>query len=153
MSAKLWIIGSEGRLNEHIRHQDEMFQAAMRAELIRREQERHPKRIGTVPPRTRRAAKVRTRDIIAIPSFINLPPPAPWQRIVAEVCAKHEVSKAELTGEGRAVRVVLARQEAMYRMRHETTMSSPAIARRLGRADHTTVLYGVKKHKERMAQQ
>ena len=38
----------------------------------------------------------------------------------------------------------------MYRMKTETTMSLPKIGDRLGGKDHTTVLYGIRKHKAKM---
>ena len=75
-----------------------------------------------------------------------------WRQIIAEVCAKHSVGVAQLVGNQRNRQVSAARQEAMYRMRTETTMSYPQIARRLGRADHSTVMHGIKRHLERVAQ-
>jgi len=73
-----------------------------------------------------------------------------WRRIVLEVCEKHGLRLNDVISERRAVPLVKARQEAMYRLHQETTMSLPAIGRRLGNRDHTTVLYGIRRHQQRM---
>lgn len=73
-----------------------------------------------------------------------------WKDIVAEVSTKHGVTRAEIMSPQRCRRIVLARQEIFYRLSTETTMSLPAIGRRIGDKDHTTVLHGVRKHRERM---
>lgn len=69
-----------------------------------------------------------------------------WKKIVREVSEKHGVSILDMLSTRRAQPFVAARYEAMYRLRHETTMSYPAIGRRLGGRDHTTVLHGVRQH-------
>lgn len=72
-----------------------------------------------------------------------------WRQIVNEVAAKHGVSFIDIISERRPRYIVLARQEAMYRLYNETTLSFPDIGRRLGGKDHTTVLHGVTRHCER----
>ena len=73
-----------------------------------------------------------------------------WKRILYEVARKHRVFVAELLSRQKSNPLVAARHEAMYRMKTETAMSMPAIGRRMGGRDHTTVLHGVRRHKERM---
>lgn len=70
--------------------------------------------------------------------------------ILDEVAAKHRVPPAAIRGPRRYHQFVLARQEAMYRCREEAGKSFPQIAAFLGRKDHTTVLYGVRRHRERL---
>lgn len=72
-----------------------------------------------------------------------------WRRIILETAIKHNIMPAEMLSAQRAYKLVIARHEVMYRMKTETTMSLPAIGRRLGK-DHTTVLHGVRRHIERM---
>jgi hypothetical protein len=95
----------------------------------------------------------KVRDFIVLTDDIDIDGPEQtitWQQIIATVCAKHFVSRAELLGRQRSRRIVAARHEAMYRMSTETTLSLPAIGRRLGGKDHTTVFYGVKMHRQRV---
>lgn len=74
----------------------------------------------------------------------------PWKRILEEVCEKYGISRVDILSDRRSQKYVIARHEAMYRMRHETTMSYPAIGRRLGGKDHTSVMHGIKRHMHRM---
>lgn len=98
------------------------------------------------PPRARDYIFVQLDPLDASPTLLRLR----WRDIVCEVCAKHGVSVLDVMGSYRDRRIVHARQEAMYRLRHETTMSYPEIGRRLGDKDHTTVMHGEAKHAERM---
>jgi Bacterial dnaA protein helix-turn-helix len=71
-------------------------------------------------------------------------------RIIIDECAKrYGVGIADIMGDRRNVLAVAARHEAMYRLRHETTMSLPQIGKKLGR-DHTSVLHGVRSHEARI---
>lgn len=108
----------------------------------------------------RRAARGATRtlgkrDMIIItptvvPVQLTIPEGLPaWRRIILEVAIKHNVMPAEMLSAQRAYNLVAARHEVMYRLKTETTMSLPAIGKKLGK-DHTTVLHGVRKHKARM---
>lgn len=74
-----------------------------------------------------------------------------WRKIALEVCEKHDVSLGDLISPRRDVPTVLARHEAMYRLRHETLMSTTQIGHCF-RRDHTTCLASVKKHKWRLEQ-
>lgn len=82
--------------------------------------------------------------------LLPLPGAEKWKAIISEVCEKYGIDWVELASHRRSGDVVVARHEAMFRMRHETTMSLPAIGRKLGGRDHTTVLYGISRHQERM---
>ena len=73
------------------------------------------------------------------------------KQIIAEVASKYQVSISEICSHRRHREVVIARQEAMYRCKEETTCSLPMIGRALGGKDHTTVIYGIRKHLERVA--
>ncbi|HEV7345489.1 MAG TPA: helix-turn-helix domain-containing protein [Devosia sp.] len=140
MSASLWKTASEDRLRIHIRAQDDRFQRAMREELEAIAAERGLKLLPR--PKVRKP-----RDILNIlPSYPSPLPMSDAQRILREVCSKHEVTKAELTGGQRGRAIVLARQEASYRLKKETTLSLPQIGRKLGGRDHTTILHAVRRH-------
>lgn len=90
-----------------------------------------------------------------IPVFAEMViPPTTKQRareILREVSERHGVTEAEIIGEGRSARIVLARHEVCYRMRKETTWSLPRIGRFLGDRDHTSIINGIKRHEQRMA--
>lgn len=90
----------------------------------------------------------RERDVLDLKLFESVVPidAYAWKRIILETCAKHGVSMIDICSHRRFVKIVACRNEAMYRMRHETTMSLPAIGRRLGGKDHTTVLHGIRRH-------
>ena len=75
-----------------------------------------------------------------------------WKTIVREVSLKHGVSIIDMLSARRSKPFVYARHEAMYRMRHETTLSFPQIGRRLGGRDHTTVLHGIRCHEKRLVE-
>lgn len=128
--AQIWVEGTDAELRLSARAQDLRFQKAMRRELDMPE-----------PPKV--------RDMIDVTTPIRRPNLSPAQNIINEVCAKHRVSREELLGRQREHRIVLARHEAFYRMKTETTLSLPAIGTRMGSKDHTTVLNGVRKHMQR----
>lgn len=85
--------------------------------------------------------------------FVPDVPAEPYRpgRIIREVAAKYGRTVDELTGPLRWRSIAWARQEAMFRLRNETTLSYPDIGRRLNR-DHTTILHGVRAHAKRMAE-
>lgn len=74
-----------------------------------------------------------------------------WRQIVEEVQLKYGITPLEMKSRYRDRRLVMARHEAFYRMRHETTLSLPQIAQRMGGFDHTSVLHGIKRHAARLA--
>lgn len=154
MSEILWKIGSEERLREHIIAQDKRFQSVMRGVLGMPEPAKPKRRVMLAPPKPVEPPKEQPRDVIDLVTNAKLlRQPTPWKRIVEEVCIAHQVSKPELLGSQRERRIVLARHEAMYRMKTETVMSLPQIGRRLGGKDHTTVLHGIRCHEARMVGQ
>lgn len=69
--------------------------------------------------------------------------------ILAEVARQHGVSVGEIAGSARLLRLIPARQEAMYRLAAETDESLMAIGRLLGGRDHSTVWHGVRAHAAR----
>lgn len=84
------------------------------------------------------------------PSKPSLVLPARVRAILVEVGAKHGFMVEDLQGESRKDAVVLARQEAMYRLWTECRwMSYAAVAKALCR-DHSTAIYGVKQYAKRM---
>lgn len=74
----------------------------------------------------------------------------PVSGIIAEVALKHGITAEDITSESRSGPIVQARQEAMWRARQETDLSLPALGRRFGGRDHTTVLYGIRHHQARL---
>lgn len=68
-----------------------------------------------------------------------------WKLISREICEKHKVSLDELKGPRRTPRYIPIRYELYYRLRTELGMSWGQIGKVVNR-DHSTVLYGVKKH-------
>ena len=73
------------------------------------------------------------------------------REIAAEVCARHGITLAELTGPSRCRRFAHPRQEFMalaYKLEHTTT---PMIGRFLGGRDHSTICLGIKAHNRRVA--
>ena len=66
------------------------------------------------------------------------------QEALNAVSAHFGVGLETLRGRKRDKKTALARQVAMYILREDVQMNASAIARALGRKDHTTVLYGCK---------
>jgi len=65
--------------------------------------------------------------------------------IAEQVCSKHGVTLADIRGPARPRRIARARHETFARIRRETAFSLPSIGRWFHK-DHTTVLYGARKH-------
>ncbi|SDT96803.1 helix-turn-helix domain-containing protein [Stappia sp. ES.058] len=72
----------------------------------------------------------------------------PAQKILSEVADRHGLTVADLRGRSRGTTIVRARQEAMYRLRAELTLSCPTVAGVINR-DHTTVSHGAHAHADR----
>lgn len=68
--------------------------------------------------------------------------------ILREVASHHGLKVEDLTGESRKRQYVRPRQIAVYIAKRYTTLSYPAIGRRLGGRDHTTALHADRKIKE-----
>ena len=81
----------------------------------------------------------------------SIPFQSRWRVIVAEVAQKHRCRPEEIIGPGRSRYMVRARHEACYRLREELQMSWMQIGHKLGHRDHTTCLYGWRRHKAALA--
>ena len=64
------------------------------------------------------------------------------REVIDAVSAHFGVDRAALCGPKRDKKTALARQVAMYILREDSAMGATAIARALGRKDHSTVLHG-----------
>lgn len=147
MSALMWQIAEGDRYYKFVMQQDLRFQAAMREELRNLANDRGLRLVKIDPKKKAQERVERKRKALA-----ELSTPQPnWRIICAEVCAKHDITAAELLSARRPVRLVMARHEAMWRLKNETSMSLPQIGRRLGGRDHTTVISGIKAHERRLA--
>lgn len=86
--------------------------------------------------------------------FWVLPEGAPKKsvrQIIAETAADHRIPVDEMLSERRQRHLVYARQDAMWRIRQQTTFSLPRIGGFFGGMDHTTVLHGIRAHEARLA--
>jgi chromosomal replication initiation ATPase DnaA len=80
------------------------------------------------------------------------------ENIIRECAAKHNVSFSQVIGKNRTRSFVNARWEALYRIREElrptaidpNAYSLPRIGQFFGGMDHSSVIHGIKRHKERM---
>jgi len=61
------------------------------------------------------------------------------------VCDFYNLKIDEIMGQTREARVAMPRQILMFLMRQETALSFPAIAKEVGRKDHTTVMHACAK--------
>lgn len=74
-----------------------------------------------------------------------------WRDIVKQVCDKHRITPMDIRSRHRARDIVAARYEAFYRLREETALSFPNIAKKMGNFDHTTAIHGYQRHKAFLA--
>lgn len=94
--------------------------------------------------------------------FVNvdqaIPEPEPRRptirEIILAICEKHDVHIREVRSVSRTKRIAFCRMECAYEIRRTVLIrgrpiSLPEIARHLGGLDHTTVLYGIRKHAQR----
>ena len=70
------------------------------------------------------------------------------QEVIDAVSAHFGVDRATLCGRKRDKKTALARQVAMYILREDAEMGATAIARALGRKDHSTVPARLQNHRE-----
>jgi len=83
---------------------------------------------------------------------ITLSDPRPNSRsIIKEVAQKHDLMMRDILSKSRKRHIAWPRHEAFDRLRKETNMSLPAIAR-IWDMDHTTILYGIWAHRQRKEQ-
>jgi chromosomal replication initiation ATPase DnaA len=73
--------------------------------------------------------------------------------IVAKVAANYGVTMAQIMSRRGHRTVSAARQEAYWRLKNRPVrpLSYPEIASLFGRSDHQAVIYGVRKHEQRIA--
>lgn len=64
--------------------------------------------------------------------------------IINTVCQRYAVTLSELQGSYRGRDLVFARHLAMYLLRKHTHLTLTAIAKCMGRDDHTTVIHAMK---------
>lgn len=64
-----------------------------------------------------------------------------YEKILEEVAKHYQVSLDDLLGTRRTKEIVIPRQIAMYLLRTEMNFSFPQIATRIGKKDHTTIMY------------
>ena len=77
-------------------------------------------------------------------------PEGPMREIVAQVSRETGVAVADIMGDSRNRNIASARQRAMF-IGHERGLSTSQIGAYLSR-DHTSVLHGIRREKERRAQ-
>jgi len=107
--------------------------------------ERHMENGGIIAPQ----AKVRKRRLI---KFLN-PDNKFIEAIISEVAEKYNVTADDIKGRSRYRRHIRPRLECYYRLSVELSMSSVNIGKAIGGRDHTTILYGIKKFKERLMEE
>lgn len=76
--------------------------------------------------------------------------PPTGEEIIAVTAVAYGYTPGDLQGPSRKQRLVKARHTAMFLCRRHTDLSLPRIGRLLGGRDHTTVIHGIEKTKERM---
>lgn len=74
---------------------------------------------------------------------------APAERIISAVALQYGFCAEDLKGDDRHALVTMARHEAMYRCYWETELGRVLLGK-VFRKDPTTILYGIRKHQERM---
>lgn len=152
MSEMLWKTGESSQLRQFAIEQDAKFSRAMRQELITLTLERGVRIAPVVAPKPVQKRGRLPRDVIIVwPTKLADAPVSDSQKIINEICRKHGFTKSELLSARRAVPLVAARHEAMYRLSKETSLSLPMIGRRLGGRDHTTVLHGIRKYTAKLS--
>lgn len=72
------------------------------------------------------------------------------REIIEAVAAKHDLSSDAILGPARWRKVAHARQEAFFEIKRQRKLTLGQIGLIFGR-DHTTVLYGIRAHRDRMA--
>ena len=67
--------------------------------------------------------------------------------IIATICRETGLTRAELLGCRRYPSLVAARNEAMYRIRQDTCLSTTEIGNFFGK-NHATVIHAIKQHQQ-----
>lgn len=87
------------------------------------------------------------RDIIWLPLRVTS------KDVIADVANRHRISVEDLLGAFGNHKMAPIRHEAMWEVRRRTKLSLPQIAGKFRLKDHTTVLYGIRRHEARLAAQ
>lgn len=72
--------------------------------------------------------------------------------IMLQVASRYDMTVEEMLQATRQKRFAQARQEAMWEIRQRTGHSLPWIASKMRLKDHTTILWGIRRHAERLAE-
>lgn len=108
----------------------------------------------TTDPRSRGAiTKPGKRDVMVIepsPAFRTTSLPMA-EEIIDQVCEKYDLTPEDLKSSRRGRSLGHARQEAIYRVVKETSLSHAEIGRIMGHRDPHVVAYSVKAHEARLA--
>lgn len=73
------------------------------------------------------------------------PPPITVRQVIAAVATEFNSSTHEVLSSRRLASICLARQVAMFIAKELTSFSFPALGKKFGYRDHSTVLHGVRK--------
>lgn len=71
-----------------------------------------------------------------------------WRRIIQEVANKHRFTVEEIISHRRNAKLMLARREAIWRIKKETSLSYPQIGKKFGGRDHSTIIHALNKYEE-----
>ena len=74
------------------------------------------------------------------------------QEILARVAADHGLGVGELKSRTKLKRIIVARWHAMHALYETGRFSTTQVGRLVGGFDHTTVLYGLQRHSERIGE-
>lgn len=69
------------------------------------------------------------------------------EKLIGQVCAEFDVSRAELLGQSRSEKIVPVRHEACWRIAKATSLSLPHIGSIFNR-DHTSILHAIRRRNE-----
>lgn len=90
------------------------------------------------------------RDWLNLASATSLKRPT-WRDILTTVVDATGITAGELLGQCRVARIARPRQILFWLLRRHAGLSLPAIGRRIGDRDHTTVLHGCRRVEAMMA--
>lgn len=118
---------------------------------LRRQQTIDKKRAADRMAEKRTVAAQIVLPIPSVDGFYNRPCASVRKELLLQTMERHGFSLDELLSQRRQLKLVKARQELYARLQQHTRMSYPQIGRYLGGRDHTTIMHGVRKYKQRVA--
>ncbi|PIB91275.1 helix-turn-helix domain-containing protein [Caulobacter sp. FWC2] len=95
-------------------------------------------------------AKAKKRTKAPVPGEIFVPPPI-MPALAEEIAGLYGVTVSDIMGIKRVRGISLARQHLMWVLTQDAKFSTSKVGQFLAGRDHSTVLYGAKKHAERLA--